>query len=327
MTKTDKNIIHFLKEMSGSPKVVYHYTNTKNLSGMLKSGDLKPSDYEINLDTEKKIYHGKYERPKVTEIATIRPSALAHQTLDDISENIGKVKLIIKTHILADKVRGVSTKPIAEFPLRSVNDVRDEFIKIGFENKVATRNAHRVLAAYKRMSNAIRGDLPGKIDRNSALVDEFKKWLEQTFHVDLPVNSFVDAGDEMLYYWRNREGEERISLKKGGSVPLDPVYLKIELIKGFTEDFEQGYLRQTDYSGQEIMEVAQWKRYLEKWDNLFEKNDEYYKFKNKLRSLQREYGTRALKVSPKAKKTIGNMIGRKGSKIEKPIIMPKLKDL
>jgi Cdc6-like AAA superfamily ATPase len=67
---------------------------------------------------------------------------------------------------------------------------------------------------------------------------------------------------------------------------------------------------------------------MEKYDNLFVKNDTYIKFKNRLESLQKQYGKEVIKVSPKVKETIKPMLKKRmEKKEEKPVVMPKLKDL
>ena len=315
----NKEFKNFLSEMSGTPRVLYHYTNTDNLAGIMKSGDLKPSDYEVNLATEKKHATGRVT-DRVAEIATVRPSMANRNNLKDLSANVGFVKLIIKPHILADKVRGVRTKPIAEFPLDSIDRVRDEFIRLGHRNAQATQNANKTLAFYRKLVDE------GKTE--DELEKEFTKWLRQMFHIEFPVRSMLDAGNNMVYYLRNREGEERISLKKTDSIPLNPVYLSIELLNGFIEDFEEGYIEKVDFSGQEVLHIAQWKRWMEKYDDLFIKNSIHEKFMNKLSSLEKEYGKSVVKISPKTTKVVKPIVKKENkTRTEKPIVMPKLKDL
>jgi hypothetical protein len=323
MNPTEKNFKKFLLEMSGPARTLLHFTNTSALAGIFKDGGLKLSDYDVNIHTEKKIQQGSNEPSKVSELATVRPSLSHKQLLPDLSSNIGLVKLKIRTDILSDKVRHVKIRPIAEFPLDSINNIRNEFIKIGNSKNQATQNAHRVLAAFKRITNNEKKEEEQNKD--------FEDYLKKAFHVDLPIKLFIQAGENMMFYLQNREGEERVSLKKGEFIPLNSSYISIELMPGFTEDFDEGYLRQTNYTGQEILQVAQWKKYLEKYQNYFEKNSELYKFKNKLRALSREYGNRVASSTP-AKQTIKTIKPltknkRKLPEADKKIIMPKWKNL
>jgi hypothetical protein len=319
---TDKIFANFLYEMSGPIRKLFHYTNTIALAGILKDGAIKLGNYDINLETEKKIHQGRNEPLRVAELATVRPTMSHFIYRDGLSNNMGFIKIIIKPHILSDKVRGIKVKPIAEFPLFAINTIRDEFIKIGNKKQLATVNANRVLAAFKKIV-----DDPKLDQQNEKQDEEFKKWLRESFTIELPVRTFIDAGDNMMAYIKAREGEERISLKKGDRIPLNQNYISIELMSGFTQDFQEGYIEKVDFEGQEILEVAQWNRWMDKYPELFEKNDEYFKFRNKLKSLKREFGSRVISVSSKTKKVIKPIVKAKGPRVEKKIIMPKLKDL
>jgi len=317
---TDKLFANFLYEMSGPVRKLFHYTNTIALAGILKDGAIKLSDYDINLATEKKIHQGQNEPSKVAELAMVRPSMSHPSYRKGLSENIGLVKIIIKPHILSDKVRGVKIRPIAEFPLFAISTIRDEFIKIGNKKQQATANANRVLAAFKRIT-------ADEEDSQEEQDEEFERWLKKAFPIELPVKMFITAGDNMMTYIKTREGEERISLKKGDRIPLSQNYISIELMPGFTQDFQEGYIEKIDFQGQEILEVAQWNRWMDKYPELFEKNVEYFKFKNKLKSLKREFGNKVISVSPKTKKIIKPIVKAKGPRVEKNIVMPKLKNL
>ena len=317
---TDKIFASFLYEMSGPVRKLFHYTNTIALAGILKDGAIKLSDYDINLATEKKIHQGQNEPTKVAELAVVRPSMSHSINRNSLSNNIGLVKIVVKPHILADKVRGVKVKPIAEFPLFAINTIRDEFIKIGNKKQQATANASRVLAAFKRITS-------DEEDTEEEQDEEFERWLKKAFPIELPVKMFISAGDNMMTYVKAREGEERISLKKGDRIPLSQNYISIELMPGFTQDFQEGYIEKVDFQGQEILEVAQWNRWMDKYPQLFEKNVEYFKFRNKLKSLKREFGNTVINISPKTKKVMEPIIKAKEPRIEKKILMPKYKNL
>jgi hypothetical protein len=338
MNKTFKSLNNFLLEMAGTPRDLYHYTNTGNLEGILKDGHLKTSDYEANVDTEKRVFHGKVgSDTSSSELATVRPSMAHKENVNsNLSGNIGLVKFIIKPHILSDKVRGVRVRPLAEFPLFAMKDIAEVMeAETGSDPKMANRQAKEILNKGREY-----------YDKDSS---GFISWLRRSFDwtawEEVPTRQIYDRVTEYADYAREREGEERISLKKNNKIPLDSRYLKIELLKGFVEDFEEGYLNQTQYAGQQTLQAAQWKRRLEQWNSIFEKNDEYYKFSNYLTKIL--HGKKKIVEKPKPvsklskekpvsinkvkKEQMKNAIAKgvrfkKGS-IEKPIVMPSFKEI
>jgi len=345
----NKALKNFLSEMAGTPRDLYHYTNTRNLEGILKDGHLKTSDYEANTTaTEKRVIHGEPEYHPATgeaysssELATVRPS-MSHETNvnANLSSNIGLVKFIIKPHILSDKVRGVRVRPIAEFPLFAMKDVAEVMEdELGSDPKTANKQAKEILKKGKEYYEK----------DEFRLASSFITWLKKSFPwkkwENVPTRRIYDRVAEYTDFIKEREGEERISLKKGDKIPLDSRYLKIELLKGFTEDFEDGYLKQTQYAGQKTIQVAQWKRRLEQWNSIFEKNEEFYKFSNlltkmlhgKKKELSKQTKTpKLLEKKPQSinkvkkeqmKRAIAQGVRFKKGTPEKPTVMPSFKDL
>jgi hypothetical protein len=337
MNLADINFYKFLAEMSGTRREVFHFTSTYGLAGILKDGYIKPSDFDVSLQTAKDVVaQSKYpDKGGHPELAVVRPSMAHKKNIETLSENIGLVKLIIKTHILTDKVRGTKIKPIAEFPIAAVMNLQDIFIEQGYVDEVAKVYAKKTIRKMAELK-----------DKNGT-TKELKDWLEKSFKwkEEIPIKEIEDESGNAVHYTRHREGEERIELRKTDRIPLDSVYLKIELQKGFTQDFEEGYIRKTDFAGQEVLEVAQWNRWLKKWNALFVDNDEFMHFKVQLAKMAREYGHNVALVKPVPKKVVVKPLNQaakealiksqnqgvrfhKGEpKIEKPTVIPKYKDL
>lgn len=345
MEKYRKNLENFLFEMSGSPRTLLHYTSTNGLEGILKTGVIKFSNFDFNTASEKETLQHTRHKENPNELATVRPSMAHKDKLEALSENIGFVKITIKPHILADKVRGVRVKPIAEFPIGGMSEIKNEFNEFLDDPKDAMEWTKHFLKFMRKYFQGIKDwEKEPSEDSEKNIQEQISKFLkdhgfkeEQAgYEYDWPLHVLFEQAKN---YWRfisNREGEERIALKKGSEIPLDSRYTKIELLPGFVKDFEEGYTKRTEYETQRIVATVQWKKWIKKWDTIFEKNKELVAFQSLLDSMMREYEkeneekkrgpVKKMSVSPEATKVMKPIIKKEEEKNEK-IIMPKYKDL
>ena len=334
----DISFYKFLAEMSGTKREMFHFTNIAGLAGILKDGYIKAGEYDVNLKTEREVSQGRTseDRKGNPELAVVRPSMAHRKNVESLSERTGLVKIIIKTHILSDKMKGVKIRPIAEYPTWGTEDLQYTFLDQDYtdvEAKLAARKVIKKMAELK--------------DKNASNKD-FEDWLKKNFkwkEDPPPFKAIEKAAGEATHYSRRREGEERIELKKSDRIPLNSVYMKVELEPGFVQDFIEGYLEQTDFEGQEILQVTQWNRWMTKWNNVFIENAELKNFKAKLTELSKEYGHRVAQIKPpsKIKKVIVKPLSQEKKEAlikaqkqgvrfvkggpEKPFITPKLKDI
>ena len=261
------NIIDILQE-SGAPTILYHYTNFSSLLKILKSGYLKLSRFPVTSS------HKKYP----FELATVRPSARNYKPYE-LSPGAKNVKFIIKADILRDKVRSIKVKPIAEFSLNSINNIKKtigkytDLVKKENLDKIANEIIKEALKIYHHslVSNYQKSKSESYANKKMSefLIkkfgeDEIKKADKKLYRGGFTPLTFNILGNtETIYkFMKKREGEERIAGPQ--KIPLDNKYLKIELetVAIYTFRLED-------------------KQLIEKWESLFVKNKTYEKIKKR----------------------------------------------
>jgi hypothetical protein len=279
-------IKELLQEMSGAVKTLYHYTNLHALDAILDTGYVYTKGYETGTHTER---GGR----KKQELATIRPSRAKTVDLPSISEGIGGVKIIIRVDILNDLVKGVKAKPIAEFPLYSLEKIGEKLIvnlesknsiddytqkeKVNYGNKVFKVLTKILDLEHKdfQWENFINKQENFKLLISNKIIAE----LEKELNIKLKskgiqdkisfAQTFFNFSADILKYSRGREGEERIIVKHG-NIPLDKRYMKIELLYGIDKHF-------FDWSEPESIEA--FAKNFEKYKDIFIKNEKYDELK------------------------------------------------
>ena len=208
--------------MSGAPKVLFHYTNPVALIDIINQNKLKGNLYDHRVTD---IYGGKGKY----EIATVRPSRANTINKSYLSENVSGIKIIIKLDVLNDKVKGVKAKPIAEYPVSYLKELiallmdafnqpyRGMFYKKNYEKKARDLIKYIQINTKKEVSvrELIKEWLKKQGINTEDLIPGLLSDLESEY------NSFRHAT-------KNREGEERIVIKRDTGIPLDKSYLKIE---------------------------------------------------------------------------------------------------
>lgn len=229
---------------SGPQKTLFHYTNWNGFVGILKSGMLRPKRYKSGTHDLKSSVKEKWKQRG--EVAAIRPSLASTRNMEKISSSAGGgIRFIIKADVLKDKQRNIKIKPIAEFPIGAIKNMR----------KTLTGRIHGINRTFY-YSDEEAEKIINKIITNIGKLKYSKKF--SSYHInskDLvdfikkvtgePVNNQrYDYGNktqkeispgvlnyemvELIKWARNREGEERIVVKQG--IRLNPDFLKIEIL-------------------------------------------------------------------------------------------------
>lgn len=295
MRNIEKIFKKILLEMSGTRRLLFHYTNTEGLRGILSSGEIKLGYYPINVDTEEEIFQNLNRairgRAVPYELATQRPSLSKTTNVQDLSTAVGHVKIIIKPYVLADKIRGIKVKPIAEFPLNTLKWVKMAFKEKGFLYPL--REARKLI---EKASGMVQNYDQLGIREKEKVGQDFSNWVYKQWGKNIfdnpALNDMVGKINEFYRFHKKREGEERIVSRREEGIPLNKDYTKIELLSGFSENFEQGFIRKTQFeeSSFVILEIAKWLEFLKKWKDLFVENKELEKFQNTLMQMKKEYG-------------------------------------
>ncbi len=264
-----------LKELlieSGAPRVLYHYTDFSSLIKILNSGDLLAVSHDI--DTSDLIGCSKKRR----ELCVIRPSMVKTIKLDDVSDNMRGVRFNLKVDRMRDLLRNLKVRPFAELPIGSIN-----YLKEMLKKSIVKANDKKILS----LANVLVKNINSLKVKKRKVVDFINRYFERDVVYDnIAKKEIVKIADDvkktlkyMSEYFRKREGEERIVVKKG-NIPLDPKYMSIELVnKNPKEDFEYiMHSGEKTYSDKE-KELAL--KTLKKWKHMFIKNKYYLNFFNK----------------------------------------------
>jgi len=142
-----------------------------------------------------------------TTLPVVRSSMTDKKNLESLSDEIGNVRFIIKREELTNgKIRNLKHSKINEFN----KDYLDSLIKYYGSKKEAYRN----IKLYKK--------------------DKVKFFKNINANDILKVSTYMRRYDSTS---KEREGEERFSIKKGGNIPIKN--MKIELLKGFVNNVEK----------------------------------------------------------------------------------------
>jgi hypothetical protein len=235
-----------------SPRELHHYTNYSSLLEILKSNSLKGSDYVGT-------------KNKDDEISTVRPSMASKKNLAGLSSNTGGgVKIIFDGAKLSDTVRRVKLRTIAEYPVDDIEGIEYILKNSKLPGKTeAQRLMKRLIAYYKKNPDDI-------LELGDA--SEIEPILEKYGYIVVGrAISLKRMVKDFLKNIKKREGEERIVIKRGDSIPLNPKYLKIELVSKMSGR-EKDRLEH-NYKLDKIK--VELKQQLKKNKNLFVQNDIY----------------------------------------------------
>lgn len=218
------NILDLLTEGIGD-RTLYHYTNYSGLLKILKAGHLRASLYSGG--------EGKQQ------IATARQNT---KTDDEKIASLsgatgGGVKFIITADKLIgdSKVRGAKIKPIAEYPVSFAENVAD---LAGVTGKAKIQSFVQQLGKdIKKVIKENKIKQKGnntlyKLRYEEAIAEQLKKMPKYSKFADKPLIRMLGNYFMFVQTTKDREGEERITFKKGmkkPNVPLDSKYIKIVL--------------------------------------------------------------------------------------------------
>ena len=198
-----------------TPRILFHYTNAKNLNSILKSGKLKGQWYKTKATNKK----------NKLEIATVRPSAVT-KDFKKLSHSIGNVRVVIDAEKVSQRAK---IAPVSEHTKEAIESVGSVFKKYNYEmsNIEANKKATKFLF-YLNKNN---------INNKELIIKNLEKEIPS-----------IKTGDidgiiiEKFYYDKHskgnlgrREGEERII---ANSVPLNSKYIKIELLPDFIKNLK-----------------------------------------------------------------------------------------
>ena len=210
------NLKEYLEEGIG-PRTLYHFTDAQGLLGILQSNVLLGQGYG---STTK---HGK------DDICLVRPSMAHKKNMEKLSSSSnGGVKLIIDASKLSDKVRGVKIRPVAEFPTVFLSFVRRI---TGFSTDKKIYKVAKGVAEYHKKKMEISKIKKGKKK------EDYSKELQELHNeyynrLKIHPSQLYDLSNKyvQLIASKNREGEERISVREGDAVPINESYVKIEIM-------------------------------------------------------------------------------------------------
>lgn len=272
------NIKQLLKEsLTDIPSTnqLLHYTNSDSLSKILESGYLKANDN----------YPAKtIERKNVSEIAVMRPTkdnelnAIKgmdtygyNKKLENLSVNIGNIKIILFKDRITKGVRGASIKPIAELPkneIKGIEKVKEEFISK--YSKGRFRDEYKGLR--KDLDRFIRSKTATEQARQYEMLNiKYKQTKYSEF------NYINKSLKDLRTYLKpeEKEGEERIVFKyNDGKIPLNDNLMRIELLPGCLA---------------EINLTSTLARGMAKYDSLFVDNAIYRKLKKQVKEIYHSY--------------------------------------
>jgi 6-pyruvoyl-tetrahydropterin synthase len=247
---------------------LHHYTTLKNLLSILLHNKLKGNIYPASDDLA---------------IATVRPSMASKKNLDSLSKNTKDrgVLFIFDTN----KLNNVKVKPVSEFQHQILADLKRDFKltnseinklikdindKTGVIDKISrVETRYRAIEVAKKFAKENHEKLLKILIKNpkikkifSNISNEENKALKDVKLLKLQSNLLKLI---TFNYWsKNREGEERIELKKNAdSLKLDPKYIKVQITN------PKGELKLNDF-GKKML-----RKEIEKRDDLFIKDDNY----------------------------------------------------
>ena len=211
--KKCKRICEEIKDISTERKN-YHYTNFPALIEILKSGQLIGNGYY----TKTKI--GKLNDDS-TEIATVRDSGVkrlekSEYVARNLSYNIDGIKFTLYTDRILAGVRGIRLSPISELS-RQLLYIKEDYKKMfggkgsfPSEKELKDKNFNSLEYVTKNIKDK------SKIQDAKNIIDQYIK------NTELIKKSQIE----------NREKEERfIHTYNNGGIPLDPKFMKIEIMK------------------------------------------------------------------------------------------------
>lgn len=270
----------FKEELTDIPsnRQLFHYTNGTNLAKILSSGYIKSNDN----------YPSKtIQRKEVSEIATMRPTkenemnaikktdvTKYNKKVEELSTNIGRIKIILFKDRITSSVRGASIKPIAELPkdeMKQIQEYKEKLIKM-------YAKLH-----FKDEYKDLRKDLDRFINSKDAMEQaRHLGGLNQKYKQDDNFSNFNYLNNS-LKHLRNylkpqeKEGEERIVFKfPDGKIPLDSKLIRIELLPGALSEIES--------------DNTSFIRNLKKYNDLFVKNTTYDKLILQINNKLNKYG-------------------------------------
>ena len=192
----------------------YHYTNFPALIEILKSGQLLGNNYYTKSD--------KGDDDRKSELSTIRDSGMkrlekSEYVAGDLSSNIDGVKFTLYTDRILAGVRGAKLSKIAEFPKQFLDNTK--WIKYEYKRRHGETFPTNRELKDKNFNSLWYAE---KVEKDKTKVQDAKNLIDQY------ITNMKAASDRQR---DSREQEERFvhDLRRG--IPLDPRFMKIEIIK------------------------------------------------------------------------------------------------
>jgi hypothetical protein len=224
----------FLNEAK-SPGTLYHYTNEYNIIDILNKGE--------GLELRKRT------ASKDIALSLVRPSSIVRDTkMNDLSTEIGNIRIVFDISKASDLIRGFKVKPVAGFQDENTEDLK-KIIKSDRKIKYLKK---LFLKSGEKETKKILDKDPSLYDKTEDIL-KILRWISSVA--------------------KNREGEERILTKDNKNIPLDSRYIKIELLPGFTKDAIDMEGEYKGYDKQTLKDLIRKKKY----KGLFIINNEYRK--------------------------------------------------
>ncbi len=245
-----------LREAIGE-RELHHYTTYNSLEDILKDGFLKLSYYEGTKDGE-------------SQLSLVRPGMVNKENLSNLSSGAsGGVKFIIDASKMSDNVRGAKFKTIAELPVMFKRQIEQ---MVGPSNKKNINKIMKELMSMLKTYPSYFSITPSHSTKEQVkkyygdrAYKEVEKFIEKwNIKMTAPM-SVMNVAKRYYKHTKEREGEERLTLKKKGmlhaKLPLNTKFMKIELTKPYP-DMGDFYKRKMA-------------KLIEKNKNLFVMNDIY----------------------------------------------------
>lgn len=237
-----------LKDIDKFPHNV-HYTNEERLVYILEDGYLKGSIYDFTLKKRTEISTLRRSEDRRIKALKKKDPEKHREKMNELSENIGNVKIYLFTDRIKSGARGIKKYPIAEFNVASRNFINEYFIKLYERFSIYSSNEDVEPEDFQKdVENFINNILKNKKEKletkKSFKEDEDIKKLKEYLNKKYKVEN--DVFDNSLFFVHNifnslvklknlhsqRESEERFyySHKKSKGIPVKKEFMKIRFL-------------------------------------------------------------------------------------------------
>ena len=258
-------LVEELKDIDKFPHNV-HYTNENNLVSILRDGYLKGSIYSFTLKKSSEISTLRRSEDRRIKALKKKDPEKYEEKMEELSENIGSVKIYLFTDRIKSGARGIKKYPIAEYNIADRKFINEHF-KVLFEKYQIYQNNKGVeLKDFQKdlegFINNILKNKKGKIETKKTFMYsnedpdmiKIKKYLKDKYKVEEEIvekviyflHSIFNSLVKLKNLHSQRESEERFHYNddKIKGIPVKKEFMKIRFLKFYsleTSTYEKLY--------------------------------------------------------------------------------------